>query len=36
MAFPNLVGALMLSGVIKRDLDRYMQRLRAGEFQRYG
>jgi AGCS family alanine or glycine:cation symporter len=35
MAFPNLVGALMLSGVVKRDLDRYLQRLRAGEFPRY-
>jgi len=34
MAFPNLVGALMLSGVIKRELDRYLARLRAGEFPR--
>jgi AGCS family alanine or glycine:cation symporter len=35
MAFPNLLGALMLSGVIKKDLDRYLTRLRAGEFPRY-
>jgi AGCS family alanine or glycine:cation symporter len=34
MAFPNLVGVVMLSGVIKRDLDSYMARLRAGEFVR--
>jgi alanine or glycine:cation symporter, AGCS family len=35
MAFPNLTGALMLSGVIKRELDRYLARLSAGEFPRY-
>jgi AGCS family alanine or glycine:cation symporter len=35
MAFPNLVGVLALSGIVKRDLDRYMRRLRAGEFPRY-
>ena len=35
MAFPNLVGVVMLSGIVKRDLDRYMTRLRAGEFVRY-
>ena len=35
MAFPNLTGALMLSGALKRDLDRYLARLRAGEFPRY-
>jgi AGCS family alanine or glycine:cation symporter len=35
MAFPNLTGALMLSGVVKRDLDHYLARLRAGEFPRY-
>ena len=34
MAFPNLVGVVMLSGVIRRDLDSYMARLRAGEFVR--
>jgi AGCS family alanine or glycine:cation symporter len=35
MAFPNLTGAIMLSGVVKKDLDRYLARLRAGEFRRY-
>jgi len=35
MAFPNLVGVVMLSGVVKRDLDTYLARLRAGEFVRY-
>jgi AGCS family alanine or glycine:cation symporter len=35
MAFPNLTGALMLSGGVKKDLDRYLARLRAGEFRRY-
>jgi len=34
MAFPNLVGVFLLSGVVKRDLDRYLGRLRAGEFLR--
>lgn len=32
MAFPNLVGVLLLSGQIRRDLTDYMGRLRAGEF----
>jgi AGCS family alanine or glycine:cation symporter len=32
MAFPNLVGVVLLSGVVRRDLDRYWARLRAGEF----
>jgi AGCS family alanine or glycine:cation symporter len=35
MAFPNLVGVVLLSGRVKRDLDRYLRRLRAGEFTRY-
>jgi AGCS family alanine or glycine:cation symporter len=35
MAFPNLVGVVLLSGRIKADLDAYMVRLRAGEFPRY-
>jgi len=35
MAFPNLVGVVMLSSGVKRDLDRYLGRLRAGEFRRY-
>jgi AGCS family alanine or glycine:cation symporter len=35
MAFPNLVGVFMLSGIVKRDLDAYLARLRTGEFPRY-
>ena len=34
MAFPNILGVLMLSGKIKSDLDSYLARLRAGEFPR--
>jgi len=32
MAFPNLIGVVLLSGVARKALDRYWQRLRAGEF----
>jgi AGCS family alanine or glycine:cation symporter len=32
MAFPNLLGALMLSGIVKRELDDYWRRLRDGSF----
>jgi AGCS family alanine or glycine:cation symporter len=35
MAFPNLVGVVLLSGRVKRELDTYLGKLRAGEFQRY-
>jgi AGCS family alanine or glycine:cation symporter len=31
MAFPNIIGVLMLSGKIKEDLDDYLARLRSGE-----
>jgi len=34
MAFPNLVGVVLLSGKIKRALDDYLARLHAGQFQR--
>ena len=34
MAFPNLVGVLLLSGEVKQELDRYWAKLRAGEFPR--
>jgi AGCS family alanine or glycine:cation symporter len=34
MAFPNLVGVMLLSDVVKQDLDRYWAKLRAGEFER--
>jgi AGCS family alanine or glycine:cation symporter len=32
MAFPNILGVVLLSDVIARDLDRYRARLAAGEF----
>jgi AGCS family alanine or glycine:cation symporter len=35
MAFPNLIGVMLLSGRVKADLDRYQRRLASGEFQRY-
>ncbi len=35
MAFPNILGVVMLSGGLKTDLDGYWSRLRAGEFTRY-
>ena len=35
MAFPNLVGVVLLSGRVKRELDAYLGKLRAGELQRY-
>lgn len=31
MAFPNLIGVMMLSGVVKRELDSYLARLASGE-----
>jgi AGCS family alanine or glycine:cation symporter len=34
MAFPNLVGVVLLSGKVKRELDSYLARLRAGEMPR--
>jgi len=35
MAFPNILGVVMLSGRLKLDLDVYLARLRAGGFARY-
>jgi len=32
MAFPNIAGVVLLSGVVKRELDSYLTRLGAGEF----
>jgi AGCS family alanine or glycine:cation symporter len=34
MAFPNIVGLLMLSDRIKRELDVYLDKLRSGVFER--
>jgi AGCS family alanine or glycine:cation symporter len=36
MAFPNLFGAVLLSGKVKRHLDDYMARLRSGEMRPVG
>ena len=36
MAFPNIAGVVLLSGQVKRELDRYWGKLRAGEFARSG
>ncbi len=33
MAFPNILGAVLLSGKVKTALDEYMRKLHAGEFQ---
>ena len=35
MAFPNILGVVILSGTVRSELDRYWARLRAGEFERY-
>jgi len=34
MAFPNLLGVFLLSGVVKRELDAYWVRYKSGEFER--
>ena len=36
MAFPNIFGAVLLSGKVKKALDDYMGKLRAGEFAQPG
>jgi alanine or glycine:cation symporter, AGCS family len=33
MAFPNLIGVVLLSGKVKRDLDDYWTRYQRGDFQ---
>lgn len=35
MAFPNILGVLLLSGMVKRDLDDYWNRLKSGEFRQH-
>jgi AGCS family alanine or glycine:cation symporter len=32
MAFPNIAGVVLLAGLVRADLDRYLARLAAGEF----
>jgi AGCS family alanine or glycine:cation symporter len=34
MAFPNILGVLLLSGKVKRDLDDYWAKLKSGEIKR--
>jgi alanine or glycine:cation symporter, AGCS family len=34
MAFPNILGVLLLSGLVKRDLDDYWKKLKVGDFDR--
>lgn len=31
MAFPNIIGLYMMSGEVKKDLDEYLRKLKAGE-----
>ncbi len=35
MSFPNLIGVLMLSGKVRKDLDEYWEKYKAGEFKAY-
>jgi len=35
MGFPNILGAVLLSGKVKRALDDYLKRLRNGEFKQH-
>jgi len=35
MAFPNILGCVLLSGKVKKDLDDYWRRYKAGEFPTY-
>jgi AGCS family alanine or glycine:cation symporter len=35
MGVPNILGLLLLSGVVKRHLDKYMEELRSGRMQPY-
>ena len=32
MAFPNILGVVLLSGIVKADLDKYLKSLKSGEF----
>ena len=34
MGFPNILGVVMLSGLVRRDLDDYLGRLRSGEIRK--
>ena len=34
MAIPNLIGLILLSGVVAYETRKYLQRLKAGEFEK--
>ncbi len=35
MAFPNIIGLLILSGEVKNDLKSYLKRIKSGEIKKY-
>jgi AGCS family alanine or glycine:cation symporter len=35
MAFPNILGVILLSGGVKRDLDDYWGKLKRGELKTF-
>ena len=35
MAFPNIAGVVLLAPLVKAELDRYLEKLTAGEFVRH-
>ena len=35
MSLPNIAGVVLLSGIVKRDLDRYLGKLAAGDYPRH-
>ena len=35
MAFPNIAGVILLAPIVKAELDRYLEKLAAGEFTRH-
>jgi len=35
MAFPNVLGVVLLSGKVKRDLNTYWKLLKSGAFKEY-
>jgi AGCS family alanine or glycine:cation symporter len=35
MAFPNILGLLIMAPEVKRDLSSYLRRIKTGEIKRY-
>jgi len=35
MAFPNILGLYFLAGSVRKDLDDYTRKLKAGDFKVY-